>query len=533
MDAALEACRADYLVAKDVCETLAELQPSSEDHKTCVLDMLVTAAHSPHGTEEQRRTLYRLADLFHVSWTRTWEDLDRGRRTSDDNVYEMRCYVPPRCPMIWEGMLSQAELNARLCGAAATLVRGVQASVPLRASLERTRDWIDVAQSFLSVTGQMLRREQPPLREVGPRDENSQGRMAAVEPAPDTVHPCKACGYTYPVSEGRVHGRHFLCRACLNVQNTIRRNLGDTSDVSSFSAEDSLAFYRGLRDQQKKDDGQMTWKTIRAGMLNRLTEEHMTKFSSTVAVEELPLSVYTTRGWPEEVIKKFPSEMSTDYGCEVYKVPVRTMTWQEAFQKVESRILEKERVATQKKGKKQEDLDLPSADKGGDTGNDAASSAKAARTAAAAAKKVVLQNARIASSAAKALGSLTSAENALQKCIAKAENVEERDAAAMDLCKESLAKAKDWRGAACEAVNRQDVLRASGDEKPEALAALPFNGDDLKLFLKTMTEAQKALKESLPKKAPKAKTAPKRKASEAADGEKPTRLRGKTAPKSS
>lgn len=54
--------------------------------------------------------------------------------------------------------------------------------------------------------------------------------MAMVEAADEATHACKACGYKYSLSAGRVHGRHFICQGCHNVQNTIRRNLGDTED---------------------------------------------------------------------------------------------------------------------------------------------------------------------------------------------------------------------------------------------------------------------------------------------------------------
>ena len=312
--------------------------------------------------------------------------------------------------------------------------------------------------------------------------------MALVEAADEATHACKACGYKYSLSAGRVHGRHFLCQGCHNVQNTIRRNLGDTEDVQNFSADDSMAFFRSLRDAQKSSDcGSLSWKRIRAGMISRLTEEHISKFSTTVAVQELPLSVYTVQGWAEEVIKKFPCEYSDAYGCEVYKVPVRTLSWQEAFQKVESRILEKERLAE-----------------------------------------------RLASTAAKALGPLTSVETSLQKCVAKAEEAEDHDAAALEMCKENLAKAMKWRESAREAVNRQQALRASEEqkEKAESLTPLPFDGEELKIFQKQSCEAAKALKQSVPKKAAKAKAEPKRKATEAEAEEKPKRARGKTTPKS-
>eukprot|EP00435_Cladocopium_sp_Y103_P014989 s5461_g3.t1 len=357
--------------------------------------------------------------------------------------------------------------------------------------------------------------------------------MAMVEAADEATHACKACGYKYPLRAGRVHGKQFLCQGCNNVQNTIRRNLGDTSDVQSFTAEDSMAFFRSLRDAQKATDGSVTWKTIRAGMLSKMTEEHISKFSSTVAVEELPLSVYTVRGWPEEVIKKFPCEYSAEYGCDIYKVPVRTMSWEEAFQKVESRVLEKERLASQKK-RKQEDLDLPGGEEG--DAKSAKSEAKAAKKEAATKKKTLQQNERIASAAAKALGPLTSAQTALQKCLAKAEETEEKDAAALGLCKESLDTAAKWCEAAREAVNRQQLLRASEEqlEAVQALAQLPWDAEGLKIFLKQSTEAQKALKLSFPKKVVKPKAAAKEKAAAAGGGEpQPKRVRGKAAPKDS
>jgi len=308
--------------------------------------------------------------------------------------------------------------------------------------------------------------------------------------------------------------------------------LGDTEDVQNFSAEDSVAFFRALRDTQKSDGGSLAWKTIRAGMLSRLTEEHISKFSATVAVQELPLSVYTVQGWPEEVIKKFPCEYSAEYGCDIYKVPIRTLSWQEAYQKVEARILEKERLANQKKRKNQEDLDLPAEAQGDPKA--AKSDAKTAKQEAAAAKKTLQQNERLANAAAKALGPLTSLETSLQKCIAKGEETEGKDAAALEMCKEHFSKAITWREAAREAVNRQQQLRASEDqsEKAEVLTPLPFDGEEVKIFLKQSTEAQRALRQSFPKRAAKAKAEPKKKAAEQNEEEKSKRLRGKSTPKS-
>ena len=166
MDSALETSRADYLVSAGVCETLAASQPSSDAERTCVLDMLITVAHDPDVLPEQRQVLYRLADLFHLCWSNTWDSLETVNGPSEDRLFSVRCYVPPKCPMVWEGMVAQAEVNACMCGVAATLVRVVQANLSAGGYLDRTRHWIDIAQSRLTVTGQMLRKAEQPLREA-------------------------------------------------------------------------------------------------------------------------------------------------------------------------------------------------------------------------------------------------------------------------------------------------------------------------------------------------------------------------------
>ena len=109
--------------------------------------------------------MYRLADLLHVAWNHTWESLE-ARGASAHTLYEIRCYVPPTAEETWEAMLAQAELNARLCGVAATVLRFLASSLPQNALMSRALRWIDVAQRCLTVTGQRLRQQQEPPREA-------------------------------------------------------------------------------------------------------------------------------------------------------------------------------------------------------------------------------------------------------------------------------------------------------------------------------------------------------------------------------
>ena len=132
------------------------------------------------------------------------------------------------------------------------------------------------------------------------------------------------------------------------MEQTLRRHLGTTADVQEFSQEETENFFLAAK-SNKGTDSKVTWQTIRATLLKRMTESKMLSFESKVAVEELPLSVLLKRGWEEAVVRKFPSENSEAHGCELFKVPVRTCTWAEAYERSEATLLEREKAAFQKK----------------------------------------------------------------------------------------------------------------------------------------------------------------------------------------
>ena len=317
--------------------------------------------------------------------------------------------------------------------------------------------------------------------------------MALVE-ADGAQQLCKCCGYTYPLTAGRIHGKLFMCQGCNNIQNSIRRNLGDTAEMSSWTAEESQAFFKRLTDEKHTSGGNLSWKTVRAAMLTTITEQRISSFASNVDATELPLSVYVQQGWPEQVIKRFPSHTSEEYGIEVYRVPVRRLKWKEEFANIERKMLEKEQQCAQKKAKGADKLDLPQeADKSGGSGEDK----KAAKKEAAALKKLQGQNEKVASLAARSLGPLNGAEAGLSKVIVKAEKASSYAPEAKALCEEQLETAKKWSCAARAAV----AQGASHDASVQLV--LPFTAEDLKILVKTSVEAQRALRTSFP--APKAK----------------------------
>lgn len=98
-------------------------------------------------------------------------------------------------------------------------------------------------------------------------------------------------------------------------------------------------------------------------MITSLTERAIMSYRGDVECTELPLSVYVSKGWPEEVVKKCESVWSDDYGVWCYKVPIRKQTWSQTDERMESKVLQQEQEASKKntKGRKkeEEDWDVP------------------------------------------------------------------------------------------------------------------------------------------------------------------------------
>ena len=312
---------------------------------------------------------------------------------------------------------------------------------------------------------------------------------------------CKFCGMLYPESEGRLHGKTFVCTPCGNHDRALRRNLGQQSELGTFSPEESKDFFRKLlqrRQESSTAGGRLSWTTVRAVMITSLTERAIMSYRGDVECTELPLSVYASKGWPEEVVKKCESVWSDDYGVWCYKVPIRKQTWSQTYERMESKVLQQEQEASKKntKGRKkeEEDWDVPVA---ADTSKGSTEKQDAKREAAAA-KKIHTQNHKIATTAAKAVGSLAQAESSLKACELKAEqaNVGSDELA---VSRPVSAKLQSWYAAARSAMDAQEANRKLAEGvAPTALQPLPWDAEDLKATLKQVSELQKALKSCLP-----------------------------------
>ena len=312
---------------------------------------------------------------------------------------------------------------------------------------------------------------------------------------------CKWCGLGYSGEQGRLHGNVFTCLPCNTHERSLRRNLGTDTGLQQFSVEETHSFFRKLL--QKKSEtanGRLQYATVRAVLVNSVTERTVNSYKGQVSCSELPLSVYVQQGWAPDVVEKCPKVWSDKFGVYCYQVPVKTQTWAQCFERIESKLLQQEKEITKRKGKSTkddpDDLDVPvsaAADK-------ASSSKKEAKQAEAQARKLLQENHKISTVAAKALGPLVQSEASLRACQEKVEKASVGEQVLLVSRPLSL-KLESWAKAAREAVNCQDNNR----QKPEgaeviALVPLPWTAEDMKATLKQAATVVKELKACLPKK---------------------------------
>eukprot|EP00435_Cladocopium_sp_Y103_P026008 s1740_g6.t1 len=321
---------------------------------------------------------------------------------------------------------------------------------------------------------------------------------------------CKRCNRQVAAETGRVHGKAFVCQPCASIERALHRNLGSAAEIGTWSSEDCHSFFQKLHDEKDRQ-GNLQWATIRAGLIRKMTERHITSFAATTTVTPLPLSVLLAQGWEKEVVERFESEHSSTYGTLVYKVPITKLSWKDTFESIQEKVLEQEKAASKRRTgrkKQEDDLDVPAAASSKEDANEGQSEKKELQEQ----RKRTTHNAKVAGLAAKSLGPLSTAESSVTKLLAKAEGKAGIDESAQTLCQEKLTMVKAWSQHCRDKINAQETLKASpAQEAVERLEELPFDASEMKITLKQLLEAQKALKSSLPKKA----AAPKKKAADA------------------
>lgn len=350
---------------------------------------------------------------------------------------------------------------------------------------------------------------------------------APAQPATQEVV-CKRCNRKVAAETGRVHGRAFVCQPCASIERAMHRNLGSAAEIGTWSSEDCHAFFQKLHDS-KEHQGNLQWTTIRAALIRKMTERKISSFAATTTVTPLPMSVLLAQGWEKEVVERFESEHSSTYGTMVHKVPITKLSWKDTFESIQEKILEQEKAAAKHragKKKQQDDLDVPVATSSKEEATDGQSEKKELQEL----RKRMTHNAKVAGMAAKSLGPLSTAEASVTKLLAKVEGKDGIDGPAQALCEEKRSVISAWCQSCRDTINAQEKLKAlPAQEAVERLDNLPFDASEMKITLRQVGEAQKALRNSVPKKV----AAPKKKAEDAtvvsAEGEPaPKRRRAKS-----
>ena len=307
---------------------------------------------------------------------------------------------------------------------------------------------------------------------------------------PDEAVRCLGCSKSLAPQE--VNKSRGFCGSCHALDQMVRRNLGAYPEA--FTTEDKKNFFaRAVADRV---GGRYEWCVVRA----LLKEQTITRRSHQNLVEVggafLPLSVWTSKGYDEEHVRRCPSELDA-VGELTYQVPVKSVTHRSLTETVEEEFLQRETDLRQKKaGKKKTEgedgppesvLHVPAA-AAPETGAKGADPAKAAareeRKAASTKAKLERVNRTTSVAAAKALQPLTQKLAAVQQLLQKT-NLSEPERGEL---LEAQGQLQVWAKAS------RDFLSAYETQKDAELPPLPFEGADLKGALAASAELMKKVK---------------------------------------
>ena len=318
---------------------------------------------------------------------------------------------------------------------------------------------------------------------------------------------CGLCGLLYPATgHGRVHGQKFTCHACAAADKQLRRGLGNKSELQTLEPEEQKKLFQRLQKEKKAQGGTaLPWVTVRAQLITTLTTKQVTSNTAKVRTENLPMGVWLARGWDKDIVEGCPCEKDEKLGW-LYKVPVKSQTWKEAHHEIQERVLKQEKEMTQKRSKTKqkdgddEDMDVPEPPKpqGQKT---AKAEENEEKKAAQLAKKTAGLNGKVAMTAAKSVGILSSDLAALSKLKNRIE--QPIPAGISETSMNSLDTLSAWTGACKQALTLAEKPEVQSGKEAQPLLAFDLN--DVKMLHKTCIEVQKSLRPLLPPPKSKAK----------------------------
>jgi len=126
----------------------------------------------------------------------------------------------------------------------------------------------------------------------------------------------------------------FICHTCNCVTTMVYKHLSvaqlDESGLGfvEMSESDVASFYQ---EAAKAAEGGLKWQTIRDVMVKTFTDKRISQLKVAVAEEELPLSVWASRGYDTKMIELYGNKVAHPVFPDVYSVPIRCTTREEVY----------------------------------------------------------------------------------------------------------------------------------------------------------------------------------------------------------
>lgn len=322
--------------------------------------------------------------------------------------------------------------------------------------------------------------------------------------AESTGLPCKLCCRVLPAgSSGRLHGKHWTCRHCLNMESLLHRHLGP-SNQQGWSVESKADFFKKAATEHLKT-GSHTWETVRTWVIEAQTVRETSEQCNQVKSKALPLSVWLQKGYAKEDVEKYPSEDDPILGT-LFSVPVKSCSLREVKAKITEQIFNRERAAKSEGKKRKATGDDDVQEEAWDILTPApAKEQKKGKAAAKAASKVGKEasgktlererakqekiNDRISTFSAKATGPLVRATKACRALLAPADKFHLGEDALQSL-RQAIERGEAWNKEAVAAQSLVERVKGTGAKVEE----LSFSPQDLKDFSKTTADLLKELR---------------------------------------
>ena len=140
------------------------------------------------------------------------------------------------------------------------------------------------------------------------------------------------------------------CQECNKATTMLHRKLAwPPVSFSSLPEDEQVQFWVKAADKGRMSNGQFDYGQLRGVLKESLTVRKTREFSASIDTEDLPLSVWVSRGWDAEHIKATCACKQDPVHGDVYCVPVRSTKQSAIVQQIEEEIAAAEKAIKKKK----------------------------------------------------------------------------------------------------------------------------------------------------------------------------------------